>query len=208
MPRSVCMSTLNHFSLVQLFVTPWTLAVQAPLFMGFSRQEYWSGLPWPPPWDLPDLGIKPRSLMSLHWQQDSLPLVLPGKPLSQREALNSDPVSISAKVLAIWPELPQILSGVEILPTSCPKLNETKPWHTLASFSSVSHVSFSCSPEFQAQGEHMSPFHHFWTMASALEGLQYLFWFLCVFQLCGSPYSQKPPLSFFLLSPSVLFFRF
>ena len=43
-------------------VTPWTAARQAPLSMGFSRQEYWSGLPFPSPGDLPDPGIKPTSL--------------------------------------------------------------------------------------------------------------------------------------------------
>ena len=43
-------------------MTPWTVAHQAPLSMGFSRQEYWSGLPFPPPEDLPDPGIKPASL--------------------------------------------------------------------------------------------------------------------------------------------------
>ena len=48
-------------SCVQLLVTPWTIAHQAPLSMGFSRQEYWSGLPFPPPGDLPDPGIKPTS---------------------------------------------------------------------------------------------------------------------------------------------------
>ena len=48
-------------SLVQLFVTPWTVAHQAALSMGFPRQEYWSGLPFPSPGDLPDLGIEPRS---------------------------------------------------------------------------------------------------------------------------------------------------
>ena len=42
-------------------VTPWTVACQAPLSMGFSRQEYWSGLPFPSPGDLPDPGIKSRS---------------------------------------------------------------------------------------------------------------------------------------------------
>ena len=45
-------------SLVQLFVTPWTTARQSPLSMGFPRQEYWSGLPWPPPGTLPDPEIK------------------------------------------------------------------------------------------------------------------------------------------------------
>ena len=43
------------------FVTPWTVACQTPLAMGSSRQEYWSGLPFPPPWDLPDPGIEPMS---------------------------------------------------------------------------------------------------------------------------------------------------
>ena len=51
-------------SCVQLLVTPWTVAHQAPLPMGFSRQEYWSGLLCPPPGDLPNPGIKPMSLMS------------------------------------------------------------------------------------------------------------------------------------------------
>ena len=44
---------------VQLFVTPWTTACQAPLSMGFPRQDYWSGLPFPSPGDLPDPGIEP-----------------------------------------------------------------------------------------------------------------------------------------------------
>ena len=54
----------KSFSCVWLFVTPWTVACQAPLSMRFSRQEYWSGLPFPPPGDLPDPGIKPASRMS------------------------------------------------------------------------------------------------------------------------------------------------
>ena len=45
-------------------VTPWTVALQAPLSMGFPRQEYWSGLPFPSPGDLPDPGIEPESLVS------------------------------------------------------------------------------------------------------------------------------------------------
>ena len=49
------------FSRVQLFETPWTVAHQAPLSMGFPRQEYWSGLPFSSPGDLPDSGIKPAS---------------------------------------------------------------------------------------------------------------------------------------------------
>ena len=55
---------LSDFSSVHLFVIPWTVACQAPLSMGFSRQEYRSELPCPPTGDLPDLGIKSTSLMS------------------------------------------------------------------------------------------------------------------------------------------------
>ena len=57
---------------------PWTVAGQAPLSLGFSRQEYWSGLPFPSPGDLPDPGIKPRSPA---WQADSFPSELQGSPL-------------------------------------------------------------------------------------------------------------------------------
>ena len=55
---------LSRFSRVQLCVTLWTVARQAPLSMGVSRQEYWSGLPCPSLADLPDPGIEPASLMS------------------------------------------------------------------------------------------------------------------------------------------------
>ena len=66
-------------SCVLFFVILWTVACQAPLSMGFSRQEYWSGLPFLPLGDLLNPGIEPMSLMSLHWQADSLPLAPPGK---------------------------------------------------------------------------------------------------------------------------------
>ena len=52
---------VESLSLVRLFATPWTAAYQAPLSMQFSRQEYWSGLPFPSPGDLPDPGIEPGS---------------------------------------------------------------------------------------------------------------------------------------------------
>ena len=55
---------LSLFSHVQLFATPWTLACQAPLSLGFSRQEYWSGLPFPTPGDLPDPGIELKTFKS------------------------------------------------------------------------------------------------------------------------------------------------
>ena len=52
---------VKSLSRVRLFAIPWTVAYQAPPSMGFSRQEYWSGLPFPSPGDLPDPGIEPRS---------------------------------------------------------------------------------------------------------------------------------------------------
>ena len=58
---SVCI--LSHFSRVRFCVTPWTVARQAPLFMGFSKQEDWSGFPFPSPGGLPDPGIEPVFLM-------------------------------------------------------------------------------------------------------------------------------------------------
>ena len=71
---------LSHFSHVQLFSTPWTVAHQAPLPMEFSRQEYWSGLPFPPPGDLPDPGIEVGS--PILWAV-SLPIEPTGKHIQQ-----------------------------------------------------------------------------------------------------------------------------
>ena len=65
--------SLSH---ARLCATPWTVAHQAPLSMGFSRQEYWSGLPFPSPGDLPEPGIKPRSPAL---QADALTSEPPGK---------------------------------------------------------------------------------------------------------------------------------
>ena len=59
-----CGGAAQSLSYVQLLATPWTVACQTPLSMGFSRQEHWSGEPCPPPGDLPDPGIKPTSLVS------------------------------------------------------------------------------------------------------------------------------------------------
>ena len=61
---SASLSVLSHFSRVRLFATPWTIACKAPLSMGFSRQENWSGLPCLPPRDRPDPGIEPTSHVS------------------------------------------------------------------------------------------------------------------------------------------------
>ena len=71
---------LSHFSHVWLFVTPWTVAHQAPLSMGFSRQEYWMGCHALLQGIFPTRGWNLHLSCLLHWQAGSLPLVPPGKP--------------------------------------------------------------------------------------------------------------------------------
>ena len=76
---------LSH---VQLFATPWTIACQAPLSMGFSRQEYWSGLPFPAPGDLPNPGIEPTSPVSPALAGRFFTTEPPGKRDGLHEELN------------------------------------------------------------------------------------------------------------------------
>ena len=75
--RYLSTCVFSCFSCVRLFATPWTVAFQAPLSMGFSKQEHCSGLLCPPPGNLPDPGIEP---MSPALQADSLPLSHSGNP--------------------------------------------------------------------------------------------------------------------------------
>ena len=77
---------VKSLSFVQLFVTPWTIAYQRPRSMGFSRQEHWSGLPFPSPGDIPDPGIEPQSSTL---QADTSPSEPPGKPLAHECAQSS-----------------------------------------------------------------------------------------------------------------------
>ena len=71
---------VKSLSRVRLFVIPWTVTYQAPPSMGFSKQELWSGLPFPSPGDLPNPGIEPGSPAL---QADALPFEPPGKPYKQ-----------------------------------------------------------------------------------------------------------------------------
>ena len=70
--------SLSH---VRLFAIPWTVAYQAPPSTGFSRQEYWTGLPFPSPGDLPNPGIEPGSPS---FQADAVTSEPPGKPLGRK----------------------------------------------------------------------------------------------------------------------------
>ena len=88
---------VKSLSRVQHFVTPWTVAHQAPPSMGFSRQEYWNGLPFPSPGHLPDPGIKPRSSAL---QSDSLLSEPPGKPIKEGSGILAYPGHISTSQLS------------------------------------------------------------------------------------------------------------
>ena len=78
---------MKSLSQVRLFVTPWAVAHQAPPSMEFSRQEYWSGLPFPSPGGLPDPGIEPECLAL---QADALPSEPPGNPKNALVQAKSD----------------------------------------------------------------------------------------------------------------------
>ena len=110
---------------------PWTIACQAPPSMGFSRQNYWSGLPCAPPGDLPNPGIEPQDLLCLLlWQVGSLPLVPPGKLLRGIKYIQN----------IVWPYPPSISRRPSFSP------NETLySWNNRSSSSSPFGPSTVCA---------------------------------------------------------------
>ena len=86
---------MKLLSRVRSFTTPWTVACQASSFLGFSRQEYWSGLPFPSPGDLPGPGIEPGCPAL---QADALPSEPPGKPIGLLKYHNMQPASENQNV--------------------------------------------------------------------------------------------------------------
>ena len=110
----------SRFSRVRLFMTLWTVAHQAPLTMGFSRQEYWSGLPYPPPGDLPNPGMEPASHVSCigrlgHSQQDRAEL----KPTMLRACLAPGLHTGPCVQVGVWKVCPFKPQGSEVAPPSC-----------------------------------------------------------------------------------------
>ena len=103
----------------QLFATLWSIARQAPLSMKFSRQEYWSRLPCPPPGIVPTQGSKQNLLCLLHWQEGSLPLAPPGKP-----RLNYPPILmlLPAPRLPVFVKLEGSVAAKSL--QSCPTLSD------------------------------------------------------------------------------------
>ena len=105
--KKVKVKSLSH---VQLFVTPWTVAHQAPLSTGSSRQEYWSGLPFPSPRDLADPGIEPTSSAL---QVDSLPLSHQGTPTCISGHRNPWVLILSSQDMRLCRDPRECLSAVE-----------------------------------------------------------------------------------------------
>ena len=111
-------------SRVWSFATLWTVVCQAPLSMGFSRQEYWSGLPFPTPRDLPILGSNPHLLQILNWQAGSLPLSHLGSPwyFITAAQMNQDTIHI-------WISIQQQQKQYNVLPkknATIAHINENK----------------------------------------------------------------------------------
>ena len=97
---------LIHFHCIRISVTLWTEAHQSPLSMRFSRQEYWSGLPCPPPVVLPDPRMKPVTLVSPALQADSLPLSHLGSPTNIPPASETVPLTpVKWLQTHLWSEL-------------------------------------------------------------------------------------------------------
>ena len=129
---NVCV--LSCFSPVQLCATLWTVARQVPLSIGFSRQEYWSGLPCPSPGELPDPEMEPASLLSPVFVVRFfffLPLVLPGKlHLTYRRNLMirwGQPACLNFPTSLILDSV-QGERGREIKVQSCSELGPSKEW--------------------------------------------------------------------------------
>ena len=94
---------VKSLSRVRLFATPWTVAHWAPPSMEFSRQAYWSGLPFLSPGDLPNLGIEPKSTML--WA-DALPSEPPGNPWSISKSPLTQVNTVASKLVSLLPLLP------------------------------------------------------------------------------------------------------
>ena len=125
---------VSCFSHVRLFMTPRTVACQAPLSMELSRQEYWSGLPCLSPGELPDPGIEP---MSLALQADPLLSEPPG-PSSWSCRVEITPMSHFCTFLAAWFPTPSLKPGITsaLAGRHQPKLHHQAPSATLEGFSS------------------------------------------------------------------------
>ena len=107
-----CESENVSHSVASDSVTPWTVVRQAPLCMEFSRQEHWSGQPFPSPGDLPDPGIEPRSPIL---QTDSLPSEPPGKPQLKKKCETYSNAFLESTILLLRNHWPSYVSQLGVL---------------------------------------------------------------------------------------------
>ena len=163
----MCVCMLGHFSHVQLCATLWTVAHKAPLSMGFSRQEYWSGLPCPPPGDLPDPRIEPASLTSPALAVGSLPLGQPGKPqylvsaqFSQFSSVQF--ISVTQSCLTVCNPMNHSTPGLPVHP-QLPEFTQTHV-HRVNDAIQPSHPLSSPSPPAPNPSQHQSLFQ--WVSSS------------------------------------------
>ena len=113
-------------SRVWLFVTPWNIARQTPLSMRFSRQEYWKGLPFPPPGDLPDPGVKPKSPVPPALAGGFFTTKSPGNPCSDSQSPGKSIPAFLCPLFSPWLMLLQ-----RIWPCCC-------AWNTLDPYTGCS----------------------------------------------------------------------
>ena len=132
----LCASSLSR---VRLFATPWTVAHQTPLSMGFSKQEYWNGLPCPPPGDLPNPGIEPRSPAL---QADSLLSEPPGKPINAIDLYKRYRCVSAAAASKSLQSCPTLCDPIDGSPPGSPSLGFSRQEHWSGfSFPSPMHES-------------------------------------------------------------------
>ena len=147
-------SVLGHFSRVWLFATLWTVARQPPLSMGFSRQEYCSGLPCPPPGDLPNPRIEPESLMSPALTGE----FFTGTTYGGVHHFLSDGFkwAVDLLTLVLWSLISQIQTGIYILEPLASQTLEKETLEILLPVSTVwghSGKMASCKPEGETSPE-------------------------------------------------------
>ena len=136
---------LSHFSHIQLFETLWNVAHQALLSVGFSRQEYWSGLPCPAPGYIPDPGVEPASLMLPALQADSLPTEPWGKPMHAYTCIYMQTQSLQSS-LTFYDSMDCSLPDCSLCPWNSPVKNTGVGCPALLQGSSQSRDQTQVSP--------------------------------------------------------------
>ena len=145
---------LSHFSRVLLFSTLWTVAHQTPLSVGFSRQEYWHGLPCPPPGDLPNPGIKPAS---------------PRSPALAGGFFPTNATWEATTSCMMWPKKKKIKKKWNLVAGACVVYSGAHPYRNRTAWATIMQPLLPHSPQSplflstpSPQGPHFSSFNQFY----------------------------------------------